>query len=817
MKACSLTACAAMGLLMLPLGHASRSLAQQDTGFKFLEVTVVDPEGKPVVDAAIDVTIDGVTFPMPTDDEGMISLNVPSGAESRARLVVKHEGFVSVAVAWNPGETVPEKVTIPLEQAVTIGGIVRDEEGSPVESVSVEGLVVTDGRTDPPGGGKVIPYVYGEIATTDADGHWKTTTMPTEQFGLQLRFTHPDFVSNRGYGFDGGTWEELRSLEKVVVLERGIELRGTITDPNGQPVTNAKVAVGASRFLSDRQVVATDAEGRYHLRKLPQGATVVTVMSPDWAPDTRTVTAMKNAPAADFQLEPPHTVRLQVVDPAGEPVAGVTIIPEQWRGHRGLEDPFGRKATDADGLWEWHAAPSDEIRYSIFARGRFGVPEHLSGFTASDQIQEVTMLPAPVVNGTVVDKQTGKPIETFRYTNGVWWEPRYDRPVLQSGNWEVGSEGKFRFAMENGCVKFMIRVEANGYRPVESRAIMPEEGEVSLTFEMESGSGPTGVVKLPNGRPAAGVKVAMATAKQQVGVYDGEMETDYAAGHGVTDAEGRFEMPYPEGDFAIVCIGDAGWAVVHADQETTTVEATLEPWGGLVGVAMRGTEPLSEEDVSVYRSQSSGVNSPRVFWSYQTKTDDDGHFNFDRLQTGPATVTRRVRYADRGNSWMSANTHTVNVNILPNITFAVQLGGMGRNVTGRLTVPADFADKVAWHMGSVSLTERREPTGVEGFFYRLGQTIGQATAGNFTSSPPRQQDNPPTYAAAIADDGSYQIDDVPSGDYELRVTLYAAPVGNDFDYNPAGNLRAKVVVEEAEQDSSEPMDVGEHELVMIKR
>jgi hypothetical protein len=346
---------------------------------------------------------------------------------------------------------------------------------------------------------------------------------------------------------------------------------------------------------------------------------------------------------------------------------------------------------------------------------------------------------------------------------------------------------------------------------------MPEEGEASLTFEMEAGAGPTGVVKLPNGKPAAGVQVAMATAKQQVSVSNGEMQTDFAAGHGVTDAEGRFEMPFPEGDYAIVCVGSSGWAVVYADQKTTNVEATLEPWGGLVGVAMRGAEPLSGEDVSVYRSQPRDANSPLVWWSYQTKTDDNGQFRFDRLQTGPATVTRRIRYANRGDSWMSANTHTMNLNILPSITFAIQLGGMGRNVTGRLTVPADFADQVAWHMGSVSLTERRAPTGVEGFFYRLGQAIGQATAGHFTSSPPQQRDNPATYAAAIADDGRFEIEDVPPGDYELRVTLYAAPVGNDFDYNPVGNLRANVVVEAADGDGTDPVDVGVHELVMNKR
>lgn len=793
---------------------APRAAAQQGSGFKFLEVKLVDPEGKPATDVSVEVSLDGVSFPMSTDDKGMIALNVLAGDESRVRLAVKQDGYVALGASWEKGETVPDEFTIPLEKAVAIGGIVQDEAGNPIEGATVEGVVVTNGSTDLLGKGQLTPYYNGEIATTDAEGRWQTNTAPSKPMRLQLRFSHPEFVSDRGYGYRGGTWDQLRSLEHIVVLEKGIELHGTVTDPDGQPVAGARVAVGASRFDSKRQVVETDDNGEYRLQKIAAGPTVLTVSSPDWAPDTRTVTAKRDADPADFQLEPPHTVRLRVVDPEGQPIQGVTIIPEEWRGNRSLEDPFGRKATDADGIWEWHAAPADEIQYSIFMTGRIGVPDWQACFSASDEIQEVTMLPAIVVNGKVVDKQTGQPIDKFNYVEGVWWEPTYDRYVLQrSGSGNVGRDGQFRFDMENGCFKFMILVEAEGYRPVESREILPEEGEVSLVFEMVAGSGPTGVVKLPDGSPASGVKVAMATSNQQVSVYNGELETDFAAGNGVTDAEGRFKMPFPESDFAIVCVGDVGWAVVYADQATETVEATLEPWGGLVGVALRGNEPRADEQISLYTMQTYDINAPRVYWQSHTKTDDSGHFAFERLQSGPATVSRRVRYADRGDSWMSANSHTVNVDVRAGETATVQLGGTGRTVTGRLTIPADYNDEVAWHMGSVSLTEQLRPTGVQGFFYELGEAIGhvsELSRGKPVQPAPRTQ--PCSYAATIDEEGRFEIEDVPPGDYRLRVTLYAPVTGSDFNWNPVGRLDDSVTVAETDQDTSQPADLGEHEL-----
>lgn len=796
--------------ILLVLIATLPTAASHAAGFKFLEVTVNDPDGQPVANAEVTVTLAGATFPMPTDDQGKISLNVPDGGETATTFVIKHEGHVTVGVMWKPGDPVPENLTVTLEKAVAIGGIVHDEKGNPLVGVTIEGQMLVNGNSEHPGQGKVIPYVEGEIAVTNADGRWKSTSMPDRPMQLRLKFSNPGYLSDDDYGTRGGTWEELRSLEKIVVLEKGLEVHGTVTDPNGQPVANASVGLGRGRFYSDYQTVNTDDQGKYSLKNVKPDASHLTITSPDWAPDMRAVTPRKDAPPEDFQLGPPHTVRLRIVDPTGQPIAGVEVFVEQWRGIQTLTQPTSGGETNADGVWEWRAAPPDEVCYTISKQGRFGIRDSQAKYLPSDEIQQITMLPAPVVLGTVLDKQTREPIKQFRYVEGVWWEPNYDSPALQVHRAHESADGKFRFEMQSGCEKFLIRVEADGYRPVESRAILPTESQVELTFEMEPGTGPAGIVKLPDGSPAAGVKVAMATANQQVAIYNGEMQTDFAAGHGVTDDQGRFQMPFAEGDFAIVCVGDAGWAVVQANQDAEQIEATLEPWGRVEGISLRGAEPIRDEQISCYRNQSYEQNAPRVFWQSYVQTDSEGRFVFERLHSGEATFARNVRYADRGNTWMSANTHTVTVDVKPNETNSIHMGGTGRQVFGQLTAPADMAERVDWKMGAVSLQTRRNPTGSRGFFYDLGRVLGQASSLGVEDAPPATDERPSaTYSSAIDAAGRFEIVDVPPGDYDLQVTLYEKLDGNDNNFQNLGMLRTFVTIP---AEGEGPFDLGKHEL-----
>jgi hypothetical protein len=119
--------------LLLVVCLASQAVAQD---FKFLEVTVVDENGKPLVDVPVEIRMDGMRFPMPTDELGMVSLNVSAGGDA-VELNVRHEGYESKKIRWRRGHDVPEQHTIKMNPGKPNQGWVVDANGEPVAGAEI--------------------------------------------------------------------------------------------------------------------------------------------------------------------------------------------------------------------------------------------------------------------------------------------------------------------------------------------------------------------------------------------------------------------------------------------------------------------------------------------------------------------------------------------------------------------------------------------------------------------------------------------------------------------------------------------------------
>ncbi|MGI9427389.1 MAG: hypothetical protein ACR2NM_01940 [Bythopirellula sp.] len=130
----------------------SRAVAQD---FKFLEVTVVDEHGKPLVDVPVEIKMDRMKFPMATDELGMVSLNVSSGGDA-VELNVRHEGYESKRIRWRRGRDVPEQHTIKMKPGAPNQGWVVDASGEPVADAEIfaappqQPITLLNGR-NPPG------------------------------------------------------------------------------------------------------------------------------------------------------------------------------------------------------------------------------------------------------------------------------------------------------------------------------------------------------------------------------------------------------------------------------------------------------------------------------------------------------------------------------------------------------------------------------------------------------------------------------------------------------------------------------------------
>lgn len=795
------------------LVHQPSARAQGDSGFKFLEVKVVDPAGKPVADVAVDVKIDQMEFPMPTDDAGMISLNVPSGANTRVRLRVTHEDFVADSVNWRGAKQIPDEFTIKLEKGVPIGGIVQDTKGNPIDGVKVTAamqVTITGG---------IVEMTTMELGTTDHKGRWQVQAKdePTRQ--LQLKLEHDDYLTTNSFS-RLATWEQLKSLDHIFELQKGISLDGTVVSEAGEPIADARVFLGNSRYISSndkkKKTANTDDQGKFHFGNIASGSTIVTVTARGWAPELRTVNITRDMEPVEFKLKPGKTIRVLVTDVDGIPASGVGIAADEWRGNRTLPNEIYRGSTDDKGIWQCDSMSDEKVKFDLFSR------EHMSSrnnwLQAGKEPHTIVMKWPLIVTGKVVDSESGLPIEKFNVVQGIDWGNRNQQPHWERYNIKQGSHGKYETKFTEPRSGHYVRIEAEGYRPGVSRLIKSDEGEVSINFELEVGSGPSGIVRTPDGEPAAGVELIVATPSETISIYNGHAQQYEGRPTAKTDAEGRYQLPFFDSDnIRLICRHDTGFAQLTDEGLAVSSDITLQKWGIVEGTVREGDQPLANEPVQLYFNQAYRQGEPHVYWSYSATTDAEGKFKFDRVAGSEAIVARRVEFCktDQG-SMMSSYSHSQPVTLVPGEPVQVVLGGEGRSVAGQLVVPEEFKDLQHWNMCSVQIYEidPSQQRNASGFFRALGQAIGQI--GSQPAKPPKRKFRR-SYASAVDEMGNFAITDVQPGQYQMTVQLYSLPQGQNYNWQPVGNLHQRIEIPKIEdEEPQDPIDLGELELKMTR-
>jgi hypothetical protein len=183
---------------------------------------------------------------------------------------------------------------------------------------------------------------------------------------------------------------------------------------------------------------------------------------------------------------------------------------------------------------------------------------------------------------------------------------------------------------------------------------------------------------------------------------------------------------------------------------------------------------------------------------------------FDRVRSGDYQAALRIDYANTGNGSMSSNSHAVPVKVKAGETATVQLGGKGRKIKGQMTVPDAYQKTVLWKMGAVQLYEQTNPVSSQGVFHAIGQAIANATSP--TTPRPVKPQFRRSYAAVFDEDGNFEIFDVEPGSYQLSVTLYELPTGQNYNWNNLATLNKQITVPEGPAD--EIVDLGKSELTM---
>ncbi len=401
------------GRTLMAAEQASDPSSPEAAGRTIL-VRTLDGEGKPMPGVNVHVGIwTKESFEHNrdylSDAQGQATVKLPQTLYI-LRLWASADGYVSLFAHWerdwlDNGKRTPKEFTFKMLKGTLIGGVIKNEDGKPIEGAKVEARLNHLGEPENEGFPSIWLATGEDARITDKQGKWTLNNVPAgEEYQVTLKLTHPDYISDFEWGLlqriQAVTTKMLREQKATLTMVRGIRVTGTIADPDGKPLEGAVVVWGDDPYHQNRSdEVRTDAEGVYRLPPLPPAELNVTVIAKGWAPKMRKVRISAETPPVDFQLAPGHALRLKFVDDEdGKPIPGVGVGISGWRGIKSLYNHKHSNVLDTqipvkagdDGVYEWTWAPADAVLYSFGKEGyQFREGE---AYQAKDEVQEVTLL-----------------------------------------------------------------------------------------------------------------------------------------------------------------------------------------------------------------------------------------------------------------------------------------------------------------------------------------------------------------------------------------------------------------------------------------
>ncbi len=311
----------------------------------------------------------------------------------------------------------------------------------------------------------------------------------------------------------------------------------------------------------------------------------------------------------------------------------------------------------------------------------------------------------PLVVLTVLDEETGRPVERFLVVPAV---PHAGPGGRRVANWQPhlvreSTGGRYVWPEERSYETFQLRVEADGYRPSTTDWLRREDGLRNLTVRLRPDHGTRGIVLSPDGSPAAAATIGVALPNRTLRLAGPTIE-----GAGKPPAEklgDRWQQPATTranaaGKFRLTTETDpaAVVVVVHesgyldgpfadllgaGDRPTSFTELRLRAWGRIRGRILWGDRPGRDEPIELIVSRE--WLYPDMVGMYATiRSGADGRFAFRYIPPGGAQLSRLAPTRD-GKGLTSYQFPMMHLDVPPGDGAEVVLGGRGRAVVGRVT------------------------------------------------------------------------------------------------------------------------------------
>lgn len=641
---------------------------------------------------------------------------------------------------------------------------------------------------------------------------------PMRQYGLiQISDAHtstPGEVAlskllNQEYTYHTGTQYSAlpepsnEQTNKTTANDTGLHITGKVIDVDGQPVSAAKLMFGY--FGSNTRYTTTDSLGHFRLEGLPErqwthDGGFFTVYGAGITPYVHLLDEPESIDDLKIQLEAPQFFRVRIVDPDGNPLRA-SIQANYMKGKRSLYGAMIKGVTDKNGEWTWETAPSEPVKFEI--NGMASMEKRIE-LQATGETHLITLKPALVIQGTVIDAETRQPIPNFTYQAGQLSGTRFSQTGSHVSN---GTNGSFtQYFERESRLGHMLKIQAEGY----TTTFMPAEtngGLVEREFALTPSSGIQGTLLQPDGSPAADTTILLLTKDErlwgdldktaQVGSQKWQTETN-AFDKTKTNAAGGFSLPEPGVRYKLLVASDQGVCIVSkAEFEEGNKILQLKPWANIEGQLFIEGKPAAGETVLLnnppYILRSKNIE---IQWQKKVTTDSDGRFSLKRIPPGIYRVCRLINN--------TASAPATAVDARPGKTVEIVLQNHGRTIQGQID----------WSAFTVPLKKQTlalKPARI-GFRtdYQLSDDEQNESAYQFWKSDAaveELQQASQQYAFTCNDDGGFTIADVAPGTYELNIwALTAQPNSGNNGRTPIGGYA--MIVDVPALDNAEETSIN---------
>lgn len=757
-------------------------------------------------------------------------------------------------------------------------GKVVDLQGEPIRGavVSVNGI----------GRGSGITYGSSvgvdRVAVSDEDGTFTLFASSPFDF-LNLDVEARSFAKAKFNGLASGDEEHLLKMGE------GISVTGRVLK-GGKPLSGIEVGMSGAERRSEVYIgnfsVATSGEGRFLFVNIPPGYAyqfygIMKSLRDAGTIPSRVIRSGGHGTAldlGDIELEPGLVIAGQVKLRDGKPVTEKTRLllsrQEAWDSQQ--------TETDSEGRFRFVGVPAEGVGLSARADGfRLSArnasldplnPYHLIGRVATNKVDLVielepgsrslerldgnqtlvrneplrgveTVAPNPgdiKVTGSVIDAETKKPLAEFTITPGL--EDQFSRGAEWRSNRKAAHKnGEFTSWFTPQSQALVLLVEAKGYLPQASAPI--KTTETNLVFELQKGIGYSGVVRLPDGRPAAAVHVYLTDMRN--GIYiaeNGRVRSELFRGTKSiqTDATGRFFFD-PKVDAFSICVQEpTGFAEVRIEDFLKNPVVQMKKLAKVEGKLLIGTRPGSNEVVRLGLSYVPYRYHPRSFAPISlfmtTTTKADGTFVFDYIPPVPVEISHSPKVKDQRMGTIPVSQGNSFV-LKPGEVRRLTLGGQGRPVIGKFVIDG-YDENIDWRSDVQSMElVLPEPEGVPSLNAMSQEFAKSARASKKEDYAKLREEFDKTrnlaitklaeyyqsdagmayhfqkkrYALNFQQDGSFRVEDVPAGKYTINFELREK---SGDRYSPMGGSRIASIRKDIEVPaipggrSDEPLDIG---------